>query len=163
IEAAVESTAPRRAERDIELEVRLPPGPPIWVRGDANRLQQVVVNLLSNAATYSPPDTKVVLSLAIEGDFAVIRVKDHGFGIPPEMLEQIFELFVQGDQHLDRALGGLGVGLSLARSIVELHAGSIRAYSEGSGAGAELVVRLPVLRRAIGERRSGAARAQASP
>jgi two-component system CheB/CheR fusion protein len=159
IEAAIESTAPKRADREIRLEVDLPAGPPVWVRGDANRLQQVVVNLLSNAATYSPPKTTVKVSLAVERDCAVLRVKDHGFGIPPEMLEQVFELFVQGDQHLDRALGGLGVGLSLARSIVELHAGSIHAYSEGEGKGAELVVKLPVLRRAIGDRRPGAAKA----
>jgi two-component system CheB/CheR fusion protein len=153
IEAAIESTAPRRAERGIELVVDMP-GVPIAVRGDSNRLQQVVVNLLSNAATYSPPGTRNTLALAVDGADAVIRVKDQGFGIDAAIMDSIFELFVQGDQHLDRSMGGLGVGLSLARSIVELHAGTIQAHSEGAGKGSEFVVRIPIQRRALTERRS---------
>jgi two-component system, chemotaxis family, CheB/CheR fusion protein len=152
VESAIESTMPRRAERKIELEVRMPQSP-VWVRGDANRLQQVVVNLLSNAATYSPPGTRVLLELSMMGDECVLRVCDRGFGIPSEMIDRIFELFVQGDQHLDRSVGGLGVGLSLARNIVELHAGTIEAHSDGPDCGSEFVVRLPVLRRALAPRR----------
>jgi two-component system, chemotaxis family, CheB/CheR fusion protein len=155
VEAAIESTMPRRADRQISLDVALPNGP-VWVRGDLNRLQQVVVNLLANAATYSPMDSKIKLELGTIGDEVVLRVADQGFGIPPEMLDRIFELFVQGPQHLDRSLGGLGVGLSLARSIVDLHAGTIEAHSDGPGTGSEFVVRLPVLRRALSQRRPAA-------
>jgi two-component system CheB/CheR fusion protein len=157
IEGAVESTAPNRNAQRISLEVRLPTNGPVWVRGDLTRLQQVIVNILSNATTYSPPGTQVVVDLEVKDGDAEIRIKDHGFGIPKEMLGRIFELFVQGDQHIDRPLGGLGVGLSLAKTIVELHGGTIAAESEGPGTGAQFVVHLPVLHRALGERRPAAA------
>jgi two-component system, chemotaxis family, CheB/CheR fusion protein len=150
IEAAIESTAPRFADRDITLEVDLP-RTAFPVRGDANRLQQIVVNVLSNAATYSGSGTKVKLALERDGDVAVIRVKDTGMGIDPEMIGQIFELFVQADQRLDRATGGLGVGLSLARTIVELHGGTIEAHSAGRDRGSEFLIRLPMLKRPIAE------------
>ncbi len=148
IEAAVESTAPRFTERKSQLTVLLPPTP-LPIHGDPNRLQQIIVNLLSNAATYSPPGSEVLLHLERRGDQAVIRVSDHGMGIAPEMIGQIFELFVQADQRLDRSFGGLGVGLSLAKTIVELHGGTIEARSEGVGRGSEFTVRLPLLRRPV--------------
>jgi two-component system CheB/CheR fusion protein len=148
IEAAIESTAPRLAERRITLDVSIPTTP-FPVHGDPNRLQQVVVNLLSNAATYSPHGSKVSLRLERAGDTAVITVADEGMGIDPEMLGQIFELFVQADQRLDRSHGGLGVGLSLARTIVELHGGTIDAESGGPGRGSVFEVRLPLLRREL--------------
>jgi CheY-like chemotaxis protein len=148
IEAAIESTAPRFTERNIALDADLPRDA-FPVRGDANRLQQIVVNVLSNAATYSPPGSKVQLRLAQEGDDAVIRVRDDGMGIEPDMIGQIFELFVQADQRLDRATGGLGVGLSLARTIVELHGGSIDVRSEGRDRGSEFTIRVPMLRRPL--------------
>jgi two-component system CheB/CheR fusion protein len=148
IEAAIESTAPRLAERHITLEVTMPSAP-FPVHGDPNRLQQIVVNLLSNAATYSPHGSKVTLHLERQGDQAILRIADEGMGIEPEMLSQIFELFVQADQRLDRSHGGLGVGLSLARTIVELHGGTIDAESPGSGKGSVFTVRLPLLRRAL--------------
>ena len=150
IEAAIESTAPRFADRNIALDVELP-ATPFPVRGDANRLQQIIVNVLSNAATYSGGGTRVKLTLARDGEHAVVKVKDHGMGIEPEMIEEIFELFVQADQRIDRATGGLGVGLSLARTIVELHGGTIEAYSEGRGRGSEFTVRIPMLRRALAD------------
>ena len=142
IEAAVESTAPLFRTRGVELDVRIP-DEAVPVKGDPARLQQVVVNLLSNAATYSPTSTRVSLTLTIDGPDAVIEVADRGIGIAPDMLAKIFELFVQADQRLDRPRGGLGVGLSLAKTIVELHGGSIAAASDGIGAGTTLVVRIP--------------------
>ncbi len=150
IEAAIESTGPRFTERQITLTAELP-RMPFPVHGDANRLQQIVVNVLSNAATYSPHGTQVDLTLNREGDEAVIRVRDQGYGIDAEMLGQIFELFVQADQRLDRSTGGLGVGLSLARTIVELHGGSIEARSAGREQGSEFEIRLPLLRRPLAD------------
>jgi two-component system CheB/CheR fusion protein len=155
IEAAVESTAPRFTDRNISLELQVPLTA-FPVHGDASRLQQIVVNVLSNAATYSGSGTKVTLSLGREADQAVLRVRDHGMGIEPEMLGQIFELFVQADQRLDRSAGGLGVGLSLARTIVELHGGTIEARSEGPERGSEFTVRLPLLRRVLADERNEA-------
>jgi two-component system CheB/CheR fusion protein len=143
VEAAIESTAPALRARDIELGVDLP-GQPVPVHGDVSRLQQVIVNLLSNAATYSPRGRKVSLALELRGGEAQIAIRDHGIGIEREMLGKIFELFVQANQHLDRAHGGLGVGLSLARSVIELHHGTIDAYSDGPGHGSTFTVRLPL-------------------
>ncbi len=143
VEAAIEATAPLLTRRSIVLEVSLPDAP-VPMRGDAARLQQVVANLLSNAATYSPQGTRVELRLTGNGDRAELRVLDRGMGIEKDMLGKIFDLFVQAEQHLDRAHGGLGVGLSLARGIVELHGGTIEARSNGPKTGSEFVVRLPL-------------------
>jgi two-component system, chemotaxis family, CheB/CheR fusion protein len=148
IEAAVESTAPLFESRAIALEVELPPRP-IAMTGDAARLQQVIANLLSNAANYSPPHSRVQLRLTTTSSQAIVHVADRGFGISADMIGRIFELFVQADQRLDRPHGGLGVGLSLARSIVELHGGTIEARSEGPNRGSDLVVTLPLIRAAL--------------
>lgn len=118
---------------------------PVRVDGDPARLQQVVINLLKNAAKYSPRNALISLGLADEDEQALIRVIDSGVGIAPDMLDRIFELFVQSDETLDRADGGMGVGLTLVKAIVELHGGTIVARSEGSHAGSEFVVRLPRL------------------
>jgi CheY-like chemotaxis protein len=144
VELAIESTSPLLRERAIEVSVHIPRHP-LPVRGDPNRLQQVVMNLVSNAANYSQRGSRIDVRAAACGDHAEIRVVDHGMGIEPEMLDRIFELFVQAEQHLDRPRGGLGVGLSLARSIVELHGGTIAAASDGLGRGSEFMVRLPLL------------------
>jgi CheY-like chemotaxis protein len=119
------------------------------VRGDASRLHQVVGNLLSNASNYSPSGTLVQLRLLSGTDEAVLTVADHGIGIEREMFGKIFELFVQADQRLDRPRGGLGVGLSLARSVVELHGGTIDVESEGRNRGSTFTVRLPLQTHAI--------------
>jgi two-component system CheB/CheR fusion protein len=148
VEAAIESTAPLFRDRRSELRVVLADAP-VPVRGDHNRLQQVVVNLLSNAATYSPPGSAVELQLVREEGWTRLVVTDQGMGIEPEMLGKIFELFVQAEQRIDRPRGGLGVGLSLARSVIELHGGTIEAFSDGPDRGSRFVVTLPLQSHAL--------------
>jgi two-component system CheB/CheR fusion protein len=118
---------------------------PIWVDGDPARLQQIQVNMLSNAAKYTPTGGHVMLEVRRDGDEASIRVRDNGVGIPVNMLDKIFDLFVQSNQTLDRADGGLGLGLTLVRSLVLMHGGSVCASSDGEGRGAEFSVRLPTV------------------
>lgn len=117
---------------------------PLWVHGDAARLQQVQINLLSNAAKYTPSGGHVALRVGRDGNEAVIRVKDNGAGIPREMLDSVFDLFVQGRHTIDHADGGLGVGLTLVRALVQMHGGTVSANSDGDGTGSEFTVRLPV-------------------
>ncbi|HET7342919.1 MAG TPA: ATP-binding protein, partial [Methylomirabilota bacterium] len=117
---------------------------PLPVDGDPARLQQIQVNLLSNAVKYTPRDGHVALEVDREGSEAVIRVRDDGVGIPSNMLDSIFELFVQSSRTLDRAGGGLGLGLTLVRSLVTMHGGRVSAHSDGEGRGSEFVVRLPL-------------------
>ncbi len=118
---------------------------PVWVSADATRLDQIVTNLLTNAVKYTPTPGKIHVRVERDGPDAVLRVRDGGIGIEPELLPRIFELFVQGPRALDRAQGGLGIGLTLVRRLVELHGGSIAADSPGPGRGSEFTVRLPVL------------------
>lgn len=124
-----------RAHVDDEVE-------PIPVIGDPTRLQQVQANLLSNAAKYSPRGGTIRLEVKRDGDAALIRVTDHGNGIEPEMLPRIFDLFVQGDRSLHRTQSGLGIGLTLLRSLVGLHNGDVDAHSDGPGTGSTFTVRL---------------------
>ena len=141
---AVESMRSSMDNRRVEFHVELDEEP-LWVYGDAARLQQVQANLLSNAAKYTPADGHVRFILGREGADAVIRVKDDGPGIVPAMLDKVFDMFVQAERTLDRAEGGLGVGLTLVRSLVTMHGGTVVALSEGEGTGAEFVVRLPLV------------------
>jgi CheY-like chemotaxis protein len=104
----------------------------------------VVTNLLSNAGKYTPPRGKIRITLTRVEDLAILSVADTGIGIDPELLPRIFDLFTQGERSLDRREGGLGVGLTLVRSLVELHGGTVEARSEGLGSGSEIIVRLPV-------------------
>src|SRR5262249_38864190 len=122
----------------------LPTGP-AHVEADPTRLQQVVGNLLSNAAKYTDPGGAILLTARQEGTELVLRVRDTGIGIAPEMLPRIFDLFVQAERRLDRSQGGLGIGLTLVRKLVEMHGGPVAAHSEGPGKGSEFVVRLPAL------------------
>ncbi|HEY1229635.1 MAG TPA: hybrid sensor histidine kinase/response regulator, partial [Ramlibacter sp.] len=117
-----------------------------WVQGDATRLRQVVDNLLDNAIKYSFAGGRVHVALDHEADRARLRLDDDGDGIAAADLGSIFEPFVQGDRSLDRAAGGLGLGLSMVRGLVELHGGSVQARSEGKGRGSRFEVRLPLLR-----------------
>jgi two-component system CheB/CheR fusion protein len=130
-------------QRGLEFVVEIE-GNPIYVDGDPARLQQVQVNMLTNAAKYTPRGGHVVLEARREADEAVIVVRDDGAGIPSAMLDRVFDLFVQSDRTLDRADGGLGLGLTLVRSLVVMHGGTVHAVSEGEGKGCEFVVRLPV-------------------
>ena len=117
---------------------------PVWVFADATRMDQVVTNLVENAAKYTPPGGRIAVTLREEQRMAVLTVADTGSGMPPELVPHVFELFVQGSRSLERASGGLGVGLTLVRRLVELHDGSVQAASEGLGRGSRFTVRLPV-------------------
>jgi PAS domain S-box-containing protein len=130
-------------QRKHELMVSLP-AQVIWVHADAARLEQVVVNLLTNAAKYTDPGGHVWLTVQQEGENAVLRVRDTGVGIAPEILPRIFDLFTQADRSLDRSQGGLGIGLALVQRLVEMHGGTV-AVSSALGQGSEFVVRLPVV------------------
>ena len=143
IQAGVESLAPMVAKREIDLVLDID-AEPLPILGDPVRLQQVVSNLLSNAARYSDTGGRVELTVRKSGAEAIIAVRDYGEGMDMDLLPQIFDLFVQSAQQLDRSRGGLGVGLSLVRQIVEAHRGTVRATSEGRGTGSEFVVRLPL-------------------
>ncbi len=140
------------------------PSTPIVVDADATRLVQVVVNLLTNAAKYTPDGGTISLYASREGDDAVVRVRDNGIGLSPHALTTVFNMFSQLEPALERANGGLGIGLALVRGIVELHGGSIHAESEGEGKGSTFTVRLPLARLAVcsaGPRPTSAPRSQA--
>jgi PAS domain S-box-containing protein len=139
-----EASRPHFAAGKQELVVSLPTSP-VFVDADPVRLAQVFGNLLHNAAKFSQPEGRVMLVGERHGDEVRVSVRDFGLGIPAPLLPRIFELFQQGDQTLERAHGGLGIGLTLVRRLVEMHGGSVRATSEGTGRGSEFVVRLPVL------------------
>jgi signal transduction histidine kinase/ActR/RegA family two-component response regulator len=141
IQRAVEATRPMIDERGHTLTVSAVPS--LILDGDATRLEQVFVNLLSNAAKYTPPGGTIEIAASSEGGQVAVRVRDNGMGIAPEMLPRVFELFSQADSTLNRAQGGLGIGLTIARQLVELHGGRIEALSDGPAQGAEFVVRLP--------------------
>jgi PAS domain S-box-containing protein len=148
VRGAIEALTPTLEERSAQLEVDLPDHE-LPVRGDAARMQQVVVNLISNAARYSPIGSTIALSGHIDGSAVVLRVLDHGRGISPTMLSDIFEMFVQDEQGLERSTGGLGIGLTLVRQIIELHGGRVQAHSDGVGKGSEFVVTLPLQPHAV--------------
>ncbi|MEX2047559.1 MAG: ATP-binding protein [Chloroflexota bacterium] len=130
-------------ERQLHLSLSTEREPAI-VTGDAVRLEQIFTNLLSNAIKYTPPRGRIEVSLIREGASVTVRVTDSGVGIPPEALPRIFDLFAQADTSLDRAQGGMGIGLTLAQSLAQLHGGSVRAHSEGLGKGSEFSVTLPI-------------------
>ncbi len=142
VECGVETVRTLIEQHRHVLAVRLPPAP-IWIDGDSTRLEQVVVNLLNNAAKYTDGDGQIWLSLQQDGNEAVLQVRDTGVGIAPELMPHIFDLFTQAERSLARSQGGLGIGLSLVRRLVELHGGTVAA-SSAVGQGSEFVVRLPV-------------------
>lgn len=127
-----------------ELVIELPDRP-VFLHGDATRLAQILSNLLNNAAKYTNRGGRVSLAARVEDRCLIINVADNGIGIAPDMLNHVFEMFVQVDSTLERTNAGLGVGLSLARRLVELHGGSIEASSGGIGRGSEFVVKLPIV------------------
>jgi signal transduction histidine kinase/DNA-binding response OmpR family regulator len=141
---AVEVTAPLVEAKKHRLTVRVP-GAGLLVAGDPVRLSQVIANLLNNAAKYTDEGGSIDVEAHRENDTVCISVKDTGRGIVPQRLSAMFELFVQGDQPVDRSQGGIGVGLTLVRSLVQLHGGEVEARSEGPGKGSVFTVRLPLL------------------
>ena len=142
ISQSVETAQPLIDARDQSLRV-VPLPEPMYLQGDSARLAQIVSNLLNNASKYSERGTSVELHASFDGQGAVIRVRDHGMGIDAQLLPRIFDLFTQGSRGLDRAQGGLGVGLTLARRLAEMHGGRLEAASEGAGRGSEFTLRLP--------------------
>jgi two-component system CheB/CheR fusion protein len=143
IRDVVEGVRPWFDEARVEL-TQGGPDRPLVVDGDPDRLQQVQVNILRNAAKYTPAGGRVWYTVGREDGRAVIRVRDTGVGLSREMIGKVFDPFTQADETLDRAGGGIGVGLTLARTIVEMHGGTVEAHSDGQGKGSEFVVRLPL-------------------
>jgi len=142
---AVEVTKPLLDSKRQELTVNVPAVGDLWVKGDPVRLAQVLTNLLNNAAKFTPERGHVSVAAERQGEHVLFRVRDTGIGIPPEMLAKIFDLFAQVDRSLARSQGGLGIGLTLVKHLVELHHGAVRAFSVGPDRGSEFVVRLPIL------------------
>ncbi len=145
---AAEAARPFMDARKHDFSVSLPTVP-IWVEADPARMEQVVVNLLNNAAKYTETGGLIRMTVSQEGTEAVIRVRDNGVGIAPELLPHIFELFTQVDGSLGRSYGGLGIGLALARNLVEMHEGRLQASSAGLGKGCEFTIKLPLLLDAV--------------
>jgi CheY-like chemotaxis protein/anti-sigma regulatory factor (Ser/Thr protein kinase) len=142
ITQAVETAGPLMQRKRQQLTVRLP-SKPLIVDADAARITQVVGNLLNNAAKYTPEDGRVWLSARCHKGAVFVRVTDNGVGIAPDMLPSVFDLFTQADDSLDHRQGGLGIGLTLVRSIVEMHGGHVRARSAGRGCGSCFLFCLP--------------------
>jgi CheY-like chemotaxis protein/two-component sensor histidine kinase len=142
VERAIEAARPSLEERAHTLGVSLA-GAHVLIDGDATRLEQVVANLLSNAAKYTEPGGRIAVAAAYGDGEVVLRVRDDGIGIAPAMLSRVFDLFAQAERSLARVQGGLGIGLTIVKRLVELHGGRVEASSDGLGTGAEFVVRLP--------------------
>ena len=141
VKQAIETVRPLIDARKHELTISLPPEA-VWLDADPARLGQVLGNLLTNAAKYTEPCGRIWVTAEREGPAVILRIKDTGIGILPEMLPRVFDLFVQADRSLYRAEGGLGIGLTLVKSLVQLHQGTIEAHSPGVGQGSEFVIRL---------------------
>ena len=144
------------AERHLDIQTQ-----PVWIAGDALRIEQVLTNLVTNAIKYTPPDGQIRITLRADGRDALLVVEDTGAGISPELLPFIFDLYVQSDRTLNRSRGGLGIGLTLVRSLVEAHGGTVSASSEGEGRGSRFTIRLKAIPSAeassgvpLGERRT---------
>ena len=142
VAGAREVTAHLFAARGHRLTVALPAGP-LFLVADPLRLEQVLTNLLANAAKFTDPGGDIRLTSAVEAGLIVLRVRDNGRGIAPDLLPRVFDPFWQGPGRGEKGARGLGLGLALVKSLVELHGGSIAAHSEGPGTGAEFIVRLP--------------------
>lgn len=141
---AAEMCRPLAESANHEVSVTVPQEP-IYLHADPVRLAEVFANLLNNACKYTEPGGKIWLHAERQGSDVVVTVKDNGVGIPPDRLGSIFEMFMQVDRSLERSQGGLGIGLTLVKRLVEMHGGSVEARSEGSGKGCEFVVRLPLI------------------
>lgn len=144
VETALESCAPLIARGGHRLSVAVP-DETLWVDGDATRLAQSLSNLVNNAAKYTPDGGRIAVTLVRAGQEAVLTVQDSGVGLPPDMTARVFDMFAQVNRSLERAQGGLGIGLALVRSLVTLHGGQVSAASPGPGQGSTFTIRLPLL------------------
>ncbi len=142
LDRACESVRPLMAKRHHRLTCDYSQGS-LWLEADATRLEQIINNLLTNAAKYTPDGGHIILSAILEGTDIIIRVKDNGMGIPPQRLPEMFQLFTQGERSIARSEGGLGIGLTIVQKLTELHAGSIHAHSDGPDLGSTFTIRLP--------------------
>src|SRR6185436_3378963 len=145
IDSALEVARPLIEQRGHRLSVDVP-AHTVELGADRTRVAQVLSNLLHNAAKYTEPNGDISLTAVDDGDEVVMTVRDSGIGIEPEMLTKIFDMFMQVDRSFERSQGGLGIGLTLAQRLVDLHGGRLEARSEGLGRGAEFTVRLPITR-----------------
>src|SRR5947209_13055144 len=143
VQSAVETARPQIEANGHTLTVTLPPTP-VYLDADLTQLAQVFWNLLNNSAKYTEPGGRITLTAALQGTEAVVTVADTGIGIPAEALPRLFEMFSQVDRNLDRAQGGLGIGLALVKGLTEAHGGTVKVFSAGVGKGSSFVVRLPV-------------------
>ena len=143
VATALEASRPLVEEHGHQLAVSVPQDP-VALEADPVRLAQVITNLVNNAAKYTPPHGHIRVVAAREGQRVVLRIRDNGRGMPPELVPRVLDLFTQGDRSLAHTAGGLGVGLTVVRTLVELHGGTVAASSEGLGRGSEFVVRLPI-------------------
>lgn len=143
VQGAIETSRPLINQGRHQFDVAMPPESPA-VYGDPVRLTQVLANLLNNAAKYTPDGGRIALTVSADSSWVTIAVRDNGLGIPPEMLGNVFQMFAQVNQHLGRAQGGLGIGLTLVKRLVEMHHGTVDVKSDGAGHGSEFTVRLPI-------------------
>jgi two-component system CheB/CheR fusion protein len=143
VQRSLDSVTPLVEAQNHELTVSLPTTP-LWLEADPVRMAQVITNLLNNSIKYTPRGGHIWFTVGQEEEQAVISVRDDGIGMDAELLPHVFDLFTQADRSLDRSQGGLGVGLTLVKNLVEMHGGTVEAHSEGPGKGSEFVVRLPI-------------------
>jgi CheY-like chemotaxis protein/two-component sensor histidine kinase len=163
VRRALETAHPVIDAQGHQLDVALPQQP-LYLQGDLIRLAQAFSNLLTNAAKYTRQAGRIDLVLERQGEWAVLTIRDTGVGIAPDLLPRVFDLFVQGDHSLARTQGGLGIGLTLVKRLVEMHGGSVRADSAGEGKGSEFQVRLPALsEKSTGESDEAARTAASTP
>ena len=153
IRQAIETSGPLIDAQQHKLTIDIP-AREIVLDADVVRLTQVFANLLNNAAKYTPRNGSISIKAEQRGDAVIVRVIDNGIGIPPEMLPRVFDMFMQVDKSLERAQGGLGIGLSLVKRLVEMHGGIVEAHSKGPGMGSEFVVRLPAAKIAAADERA---------
>jgi CheY-like chemotaxis protein/two-component sensor histidine kinase len=147
VSGAVATVRPLVDDKRHELILEIP-DEPIYLHADPTRAEQIVMNLLTNAAKYTKHSGRITVRATSNGGDALIDVIDTGIGLPPELLNRVFDLFAQADRTLDRAEGGLGIGLTVAQKLAEMHGGEITADSDGLGKGSKFTVRLPVSRQA---------------
>jgi CheY-like chemotaxis protein/two-component sensor histidine kinase len=140
---AVERVTPEIIAKEQELVVDVPPEP-LFVNGDAMRLTQIFANLLQNASKFSEPRGRIEVRASRSGSDALVSIRDAGDGIRPELLERLYDLFSQGDRSIDRQHGGLGIGLTIVKRLVEMHGGTVNARSDGPGTGSEFTVQFPL-------------------